>query len=299
MSLRALAGCAARAQRRLLCAAADKAPTGGASATPRPPNAMPSAEAKAAKAKGLEEATAKVTAVEGPAVLPDVPSTSLGFVEDPAANDPLKWKKFAWKYGASVAVFFVSYQALHWYVGKIETDGKRKRREMEENKTLVNETPADWAREKEIANAKAAEKAAEKAGAKAAAATPLLQPAAGLVEAEADPAASRANADTVVAADAPESSPVDAPAGVSEEPKKGPVLFSPVTDETVVLSELEELTVFRAELDAKLKQLRMQKVRTAENDAEKLAIKRELKDVASEIAILASKEADKLRKNAA
>lgn len=77
-------------------------------------------------------------ASEGESRIPDVPSTSLG-IHHPEADDPLKWRKFAWKYAGAVFLFFVSYKTLHWYVDRLEADGKRKRDELEENKQIVRQ----------------------------------------------------------------------------------------------------------------------------------------------------------------
>lgn len=71
--------------------------------------------------------------------IPDVPSSSLGLFEEADAKDPNKWKKFAWKYVGALLLFMVSYKTLHWYVDRVEADGKRRREELEENKKLGQE----------------------------------------------------------------------------------------------------------------------------------------------------------------
>ncbi|KAI0565964.1 hypothetical protein FGB62_13g128 [Gracilaria domingensis] len=73
--------------------------------------------------------------------IPDIPSnswTSIGF-EPQDANDPNKWKKFAWKYVGAVLLFFVSYKTLHWYVDRIEEEGKQRKKGLEETREFSNE----------------------------------------------------------------------------------------------------------------------------------------------------------------
>lgn len=74
--------------------------------------------------------------------IPDIPSSSLGLWEEQDAKDPNKWKKFAWKYAGSVVVFLVAYKALHWYVDRVEAEGKRQREELEEKKKISEELHA-------------------------------------------------------------------------------------------------------------------------------------------------------------
>lgn len=81
----------------------------------------------------------RLSSTEAPPKIPDVPSTSLGLFEEADEKDPNKWKKFAWKYGGAVLLFMISYKTLHWYVDRLEADGKRRREEMEENKNIANE----------------------------------------------------------------------------------------------------------------------------------------------------------------
>lgn len=73
--------------------------------------------------------------------IPDIPSnswTSIGF-EPQDENDPHKWKKFAWKYAGAVLVFFISYKTLHWYVDRIEEEGKQQKKGMEEAREFSDE----------------------------------------------------------------------------------------------------------------------------------------------------------------
>ncbi|PXF47766.1 hypothetical protein BWQ96_02448 [Gracilariopsis chorda] len=81
------------------------------------------------------------TATEPAAKIPDIPSnswTSIGF-EPQDENDPHKWKKFAWKYAGAVLVFFISYKTLHWYVDRIEEEGKQQKKGMEEAREFSDE----------------------------------------------------------------------------------------------------------------------------------------------------------------
>lgn len=87
-------------------------------------------------ATGAESST---SSSKGTDKIPDVPSTSLGLFEEADAKDPNKWKKFAWKYASAVIVFMVSYKTLHWYVDKMEEQGKQQREQLEEDKTLASE----------------------------------------------------------------------------------------------------------------------------------------------------------------
>lgn len=71
--------------------------------------------------------------------IPDISSTSwtsFGF-EEKDAKDPKRWTKFGIKYAGAVLLFLVSYQSLHWYVARLEKDGQRRKREMEENKEIA------------------------------------------------------------------------------------------------------------------------------------------------------------------
>lgn len=104
-------------------------PAPAESANASPANTTPAASAvPAAPAAG--EVAAKI---------PDVPSTSLGFFEEADAKDPNKWKKFAWKYLGSLVTFLIAYKTLHWYVDRLEADGKRRREELEEQKAMSKE----------------------------------------------------------------------------------------------------------------------------------------------------------------
>lgn len=78
--------------------------------------------------------------------IPDVPASSLGLWEEQDAKDPNKWKKFAWKYAGAVVLFLISYKTLHWYVDRMEAEGKRHRDELEEKKKVSEELQASQKR---------------------------------------------------------------------------------------------------------------------------------------------------------
>lgn len=102
--------------------------------------------------KAAQTPTSNVVSQEEKKVIPEVNSTTLG-LEDPQANDPLKWRKFAWKYAGALALFLVAYKSLHWYVDALEADGKRRKEEMEENKVIASEFQEDQARAQTLLNA--------------------------------------------------------------------------------------------------------------------------------------------------
>lgn len=110
------------------------------------PNAAPESSnlGEATKPAGEVASATAAPDAAGVKAFPDVPSTSLGlgFAADPQTNDPLKWKKFAYKYVGAVLVFLISYKTLHWYVDGLAKDGKRQREEVEENKEILREINA-------------------------------------------------------------------------------------------------------------------------------------------------------------
>lgn len=125
---------------------------------PAPPKSDPVSSSTASKAstgetvqKPTGEATKKQTIDETNGVgFRDIPSTSLGFnlpdinsttlgAEDPMSKDPLKWRKFLWKYAGALLLFMVGYKSLHWYVDGLEKEGKKRREEVEENKDIVKQ----------------------------------------------------------------------------------------------------------------------------------------------------------------
>ncbi|CAN8066776.1 unnamed protein product [Agarophyton chilense] len=106
-------------------------------APPKKKNSKPSQmEKKCLNEKVVEENTRSDTGK-----IPDIPSnswSSIGF-EPEDANDPNKWKKFAWKYVGAVLLFFVSYKTLHWYVDRIEEEGQQSKKNLEESREFSNE----------------------------------------------------------------------------------------------------------------------------------------------------------------
>lgn len=86
-----------------------------------------------------ESPTDKSVDAKSSTSIPNIPSTSLGLFEEADQKDPNKWKKFAWKYAGAVLLFMISYKTLHWYVDRLEADGKRRRAEVEENKKIAQE----------------------------------------------------------------------------------------------------------------------------------------------------------------
>lgn len=212
---------------------------------------------KAADSAKIADAVAPTAAAteQSAAKIPDVSSTSLG-LEDPMTNDPLKWKKFAWKYAGAVLLFFVSYKTLHWYVDRLEADGKRRREEVEENKSLIQEMNG----------------------------TQQPQGADGI---PGIPVASAVVANQTVEASSGNSATPLGPQSVlqqgAEEPLQQMRIFDPVKEEEPhLVSELDELYVYKIELETKLRDLG-ELERTGEIDAEKLEIETELKSLAEDI----------------
>lgn len=195
--------------------------------------------------------------------IPDVPSTSLG-MEDPDANDPLKWKKFAFKYAGAVLLFMISYKTLHWYVDRLEADGKRQRAEVEENKEIL----------REISSPRAS--------------TPLA------ASSSITPAASAAptvGADLGSSQGHPRNQ--SAAAAIQDESLPALRIFDQVKEEEPhVVSELEELYVYRVELETKLRDLRADPS-SKENGAQQREIKSELKELENEIMVLEAQELKK------
>lgn len=135
---------------RSLSAPVSETATGLGSISSQAP-ASASAKASAADAsQGTATATKVVdeNTVKTPSdgKIPDVPSSSLGLWEEQDAKDPNKWKKFAWKYAGAVVLFLISYKTLHWYVDRMEAEGKRHRDELEEKKKVSEELQASQKR---------------------------------------------------------------------------------------------------------------------------------------------------------
>lgn len=104
--------------------------------------------AEPSQSSGATPKTANESTVKIPSdgKIPDVPSSSLGLWEEQDEKDPNKWKKFAWKYAGAVVVFLISYKTLHWYVDRMEAEGKRQRDELEEKKKISEELHASQKR---------------------------------------------------------------------------------------------------------------------------------------------------------
>lgn len=200
--------------------------------------------ADAAKTAG--EATSAAGAEKGSTKIPDVSSTSLG-LEDPMVNDPLKWRKFAYKYAGAVLLFLVSYKSLNWYVERLEADGKRKRQELEENKTIIQ----------------------------------------GINGGENVQAATSPTPSSVTANQTADVAGLGTALPTGEEEQLPAMrIFDPVKEEEPQsVSELDELYVYKIELQAKLRDLDSQ-TRTREIDAEKREIETDLKLLDKDIAEL-------------
>lgn len=87
--------------------------------------------------------------------VPDVSSTSLG-LDDPV-DDPLKWKKFAWKYAGALVVFGVAYTGLNRYGDHLMKEKKERERGKEKGQwnskpisTADNESPASGGEESNV-----------------------------------------------------------------------------------------------------------------------------------------------------
>lgn len=213
-------------------------------------------------AKAAGETAPTAAAEQGAAKIPDVSSTSLG-LEDPMTNDPLKWKKFAYKYAGALLLFLVSYKTLHWYVDRLEADGKRKREELEENKTIIEG----------IQGQQNSQDAPVVPGRPASPSTMAKQ----TVEASAGSTASPGLANALQQ--------------VPEGPGSQMRIFDPVKEEEPhLVSELDELYVYKIEMETKVKDLGMQ-TRTREIDTEKSEIETELKQLDKDIAELEAKNA--------
>lgn len=121
------------------------------SVSPDAPISSPSANFSTANA--LKDSTTAAKVPTGSTVknqpgerIPDVPASSLGLWEEQDAKDPNKWKKFAWKYAGAVILFLISYKTLHWYVDRMEAEGKRQREELEVKKKVSEELHASQKR---------------------------------------------------------------------------------------------------------------------------------------------------------
>lgn len=187
--------------------------------------------------------------------IPEVNSTALG-LEDPDANDPYKWQKFAWKYAGAVLLFFISYKTLHWYVDRLEADGIRKREELEENKTISQEIYGDQTTG--LANAMPQQ------------GTPGF----GVFQNVSEPAPQPLQQNPVGIA--PNEQPVDPETTLSQMMPQ----YIPQTT-----SELDELYAYKDELENQLKELQ-KRSGSRENVDQKLSLKSELEDLEAEIAQL-------------
>lgn len=223
---------------RTLCAQAEPKRT-SPTITETPPKAAVESDAKSVS--GAREAKS-----EGP--IPDIRSTSLG-IDNPESNDPLRWQKFAWKYAGAVLLFFVSYKTLHWYVDRLEADGKRMREEVEENKEIV----------REIGVGAKNEGGGRMSGGEGS--EPVLM----------------------------------TKAKAAQDERLPPLrIFDPVKDEEVgMVSELEELYVYKIELEGRLRDLRGTEW-SEEVGREKKEVEDELKGLEVEIRDLEEKERKKL-----
>lgn len=216
-------------------------------------------QASAAKKNGAEKTAASSTEKASTDV-PDVSSTSLG-LEDPMTNDPLKWRKFAYKYAGALLLFFVSYKSLHWYVDRLEADGKRRREELEENKTIIQgmDEASDHPKDGAISGVRG-------------------NPA--TVASQTPTALGENNAPVGLAGAVPQAGSEGMPALR--------VFDSVKQEEPHLVSELEELCVYRIELERKLVDLDSQG-RTSDTDAERQGIEADLKQTEADIAILEAK----------
>lgn len=200
-------------------------------------------EAASSDAKGVP--VPKEAKGEGP--IPDIGSTSLG-IDNPESTDPLKWQKFAWKYAGAVLLFFVSYKTLHWYVDRLEADGRRMREEVEENKEIVREIEG------------------------------------GAKKGEGERVSREEGSDGALIARAKE---------VQDEKLPPLRVFDAVKEEDVgVVSELEELYVYKIELEGKLRGLGEGEW-SEEVGKEKMEVEEELKALEVEIRDLVMKEGKK------
>jgi hypothetical protein len=197
--------------------------------------------------------------------IPDINSTEIGAVPDPHTHDPKKWQKFAWKYLGALVTFGVAYKVLHWYVAKVEKEGKQRREDMEVNKTAKHETAADRAARR------------EQDAASAAALLANVQNPMGLPEA----------ASTI---SHPQGTGVESVLnGVSNDSHDMTFqVFKPVQEDERFVSQEDSLKLLEVELEAKLKLLRGQKQRSRETDAEKKKIKDELRDLRTELMMFAA-----------
>jgi hypothetical protein len=202
------------------------------------------------------------TATKG--ALPDINSTDIGAIPDPHTNDPKKWQKFAWKYVGVLITFGVAYKTLHWYVGRVEKEGKQRREDMELNKTAKHETAADRAARREEDAAKA---------------TALLAQ----IQSPSARTADAAGATHVQVAE--DKLSVDGSLSNSEDMLFQ--VFKPVQEDEGFVSQEDSLKLLEVELESKLKGLRSAKTRSREIDAEKKRIKEELGDLRIELATFA------------
>lgn len=190
--------------------------------------------------------------------IPDVPSTSWStlFFEEKDLNDPNRWKKFLWKYAGAVLLFFISYKTLHWYVAKMEADGKRRKKEIEEDRQMAKKIMSPG---------------------RSAAPQPVQGNAVQTV-----------TSDAVVADGGGQGFAVVAPAVDSAQTDQPP---EPGNDEPTrwpVSTELEALYVYKVELETRMRDLRGES-KTAETDAAKREVRVELKALQKEIAHLERK----------
>jgi hypothetical protein len=204
---------------------------------------------------------------EGKGSLPDINSTDIGAIPDPHTHDPKKWQKFAWKYLGVLITFGVSYKALHWWVDRVEKEGKQRREDMEISKTAKYETPADRAAQREADTAEAQTLLAKVK-------SPLGSPI--------DEADNAKRQDISKEGDPAQVEPAVADTSFQ--------VFRPVQEDEGFISQEDSLKLLEIELEARLKKLREHKQRTREIDLEKKQIKEELKDLRKELATFDSEQ---------
>jgi hypothetical protein len=230
-----------------------------------------------------DKVTARVLPQPKPAGMPDVKSVDIGQVPDPHTKDPLKWKKFAWKYIGALIVFGASYKGLHWYVDSLSKEGKRRREEMEVSKTAVFETTEDRKRHREADARKAAamlEHVKNPVGTVAAGRTDSA-------DADGVDMLSSGGGDTCIT---PGVSSAIAEEKVDSQKDVVFQVFKPIEEKEGFVSQEDELMLLEAELEARLKKLRALKYRTRETDEEKRQIKAEMLDVQTELALFATRK---------
>lgn len=218
----------------------------------------------------------------------------IGSVPDPHTNDPLKWRKFLWKYAGALAVFAVSFNSLRWYRKKLENEGARKREDVEISKTAVNETAADRAAQR--AAEAAMQVRSEADGAPSVAVPEGIVPF-GVRDPSAVSSTSKVDDVSMLSLTDVEEQTKDTARNVkneirsklegAENPSMEFRVFRPVTEQdNSTVSQEDELRLMELELEAKLKKLRSRKQRIREIDQEKQHVKNELKTVRSKLSAI-------------